>query len=261
VNHSPKNSPVVLLTGASRGIGAGAARALAARGAKLALLARSEEALKALAGELPTEVLLGALDVTDQEATARFVRQALERFGRLDALVNNAGILGPTGPTAETDLAEWRRAVEVNLLAPLTLTRCALGALRESRGRVIQVSTGAAVQPLPHFGAYCATKAGLTQLARVLALEEPAVTTLCFSPGVVDTGMQEKIRREAAPRMPEPWGRFFLDLPRQGGLQSPESAGLTLAWLALEAPREWSGQMVDGADEKLRRQAEAWACG
>ena len=147
----------------------------------------------------------------------------------------------------------------MNLLAPLALTRSALGALRDSQGRVIQVSTGAAIQPLPHFGAYCATKAALTQLARVLALEEPSVTTLCFSPGVVDTGMQEQIRREAAPRMPEPWGRYFLDLPRQGGLQSPQSAGLTLAWLALGATREWSGQMVDGDDEKIRRQAQAWA--
>lgn len=259
MNRDPQDSPVVLLTGASRGIGAEAARALAARGARLALLARSEEALKALGEELPTEVLLGALDVTDQEATARFVQETLKRFGRLDALVNNAAVLGPTGPTSETDLAGWRRAVEVNLLAPLALTRSALSALRESRGRVIQVSTGAAVQPLPHFGAYCATKAALTQLARVLALEEPSVTTLCFSPGVVDTGMQEQIRREAAPRMPEPWGRYFLDLPRQGGLQSPQSAGLTLAWLALEAPREWSGQMVDGDDQKIRRQAQAWA--
>lgn len=261
MNRDPKNPPVVLLTGASRGIGAGAARALAARGARLALLARSEEALKALAGELPTEVLLGALDVTDQEATTRFVQQTLERFGRLDALINNAAILGPTGPTSETDLSGWRQAVEVNLLGPLALTRSALGALRESRGRVIQVSTGAAVQPLPHFGAYCATKAALTHLARVLALEEPSVTTLCFSPGVVDTGMQEEIRREAAPRMPEPWRSYFLALPRQGALQSPQSAGLTLAWLALEAPLEWSGQMVDGADENLRRQAEAWARG
>jgi NAD(P)-dependent dehydrogenase (short-subunit alcohol dehydrogenase family) len=255
----PETSPVVLLTGASRGIGAQAARALAARGARLALLARSEEALKALAGELPTEVLLGALDVTDHEASARFVQETLQRFGRLDALINNAAVLGPTGPTSETDLARWRRAVEVNLLAPLALTRSALGALRDSQGRVIQVSTGAAIQPLPHFGAYCATKAALTQLARVLALEEPSITTLCFSPGVVDTGMQEEIRREAAPRMPDPWGRYFLDLPRRGALQSPQSAGLTLAWLALKAPREWSGQMVDGDDERIRRQAQDWA--
>ena len=141
----PETSPVVLLTGASRGIGAQAARALAARGARLALLARSEEALKALAGELPTEVLLGALDVTDHEASARFVQETLQRFGRLDALINNAAVLGPTGPTSETDLARWRRTVEVNLLAPLALTRSALGALRDSQGRVIQVSTGAAI--------------------------------------------------------------------------------------------------------------------
>lgn len=253
------STPVVLLTGASRGIGAEAARALAARGARLALAARSGAALQALAADLPTEVFAQALDVADPAAAASFVRQVLERFGRLDALVNNAAVLGPMGPTADADPDEWRRAVEVNLLGPLVLSQQALPALRESRGRLVQVSTGAAVQPIPHFGAYCATKAALTHLARVLALEEPRVVSLCFSPGVVDTDMQGQIRRDAAPRMPEPWGSFFLDVHRKGALQRPETAGRILAWLALEAPPEWTGQVVDGDDPNLQARASRWA--
>ncbi len=151
--------------------------------------------------------------------------------------------------------------MDVNVLGPLALIQQALPALRSSHGRLIQVSSGAATQPLPHFGSYCATKAALTQLTRVLALEEPSVASLCFSPGVVDTGMQEQIRREAAPRMPEPWGRYFLELPRRGTLQRPETAGLTLAWLAMEAPREWNGQMVDGDDPRIQQEALAWSRG
>jgi len=255
------SKPVILLTGASRGIGARAARTLADRGARLALAARSEEALQTLAEELPGEVLTQALDVADPTAAAAFVDRTLARFGRLDAVVNNAAVLGPTGPTAEIDLGAWQQAFEVNVLGPLALARRAMPALRASHGRLIQVSSGAATQPLPHFAAYCATKAALTQLTRVLALEEPTVACLCFSPGVVDTGMQEQIRTEAAPRMPEPWGRYFVDLHRRGALQRPETAGATLAWLAMEAPREWSGQMVDGDDQRLQTEALAWARG
>ncbi len=255
------STPVILLTGASRGIGAWTARVLAARGVRLALAARSGQALQTLADDLPGEVLVQALDVADPTAAAAFVDRTLERFGRLDALVNNAAVLGPTGPTAGVDLVAWKQAMEINVLGPLALIQRALPALRASHGRLVQVSSGAATQPLPHFGAYCATKAALTQLTRVLALEEPTVACLGFSPGVVDTGMQEQIRTEAAPRMPEPWGRYFLDLPRRGALQRPETTGATLAWLAMEAPREWSGQVVDGDDQRLQHEALSWARG
>lgn len=253
-------APVVLVTGASRGIGAGAARALAARGARLALCARSGQDLEALAAELSTPVLVQALDLADLEATRAFARRVLDHFGRLDGLVNNAARVGPVGPTAEVDLDSWRRSVDLNLMAPLVLARETLPALRASRGRLVQVSTGAATQPLPHFGAYCATKAALTHLARVLAVEEPEVVSLCFSPGVVDTGMQGEIRG-AADRIPEPYRSFFLDLPRRGMLTRPETAGQVLAWLALEAPREWSGQVVDGDDPQVRLRAERRAGG
>ena len=253
-------TPVILLTGASRGIGAHAARVLAARGARLALCARSREALEALVEGLPTPILAEVLDLADVEAARAFARGVLEHFGRLDGLVHNAALVGPVDPVAEVDVAAWRRSVEVNLLAPLALTRELVPALRASRGRLVAVSTGAAVQPLPHFSAYCATKAALTHLARVLAVEEPEVVSLSFSPGVVDTGMQGEIR-DSAVRIPEPYRSFFLDLPQRGMLTSPETAGQVLAWLALEAPREWSGQVVDGDDPQVRRRAERWARG
>lgn len=238
-------------------MGAAAARALAERGARLSLCARSAEELRALAAELPVETLAEVVDVADPAAARRVVGRTLERFGRLDALVNNAGVLGPIASVAEADPALWRYAVEVNLLAPLFFTREALPALRESAGRVVNVSTGAAVQPIPIFSAYCASKAGLTQLNRVLALEEPAVTFVCLSPGVVDTSMQEKIRAVAEERLPEPWSTMFMDLHQRGMLTPPDRPGRIIAWMALHAPREWSGQMVDGDDPALLEAATA----
>lgn len=228
------STPVVLVTGASRGIGAAAARALREQGARLALCART------------SAPHVEVVDVADPKACEAFVLRAADRFGRVDALICNAAVVGPLGPTALVDPAEWRHAAEVNLLGPLYLAQAALPFLRKTGGRLINVSTGAAVQPLPNASAYCATKAGLTHLTRVLALEEPDVTCLCFSPGVVDTSMQEEVRR-----LPGQWGAYFSDLHQRGMLSPPERPGRLLAWLAMQAPREWTGQMIDVEDPRL----------
>lgn len=229
------SGPVVLLTGASRGIGAAAALALAGQGARLALCSRR--------GAEGVE----AVDVTDPAACESFVRATVERFGRLDALVCNAGVVTPMGLTAEVDPAEWRHAVDVNLLGPFYLARAALPWLRQSRGRLVNVTTGAALQPLPHVSAYCASKAGVTHLTRVLAVEEPEVVCLSFSPGTVDTDMQGQVRQ-----LPGALGAYFTELQRTGQLVEPARAGRILAWLALQAPRDWSGQMIDLGDRRLR---------
>lgn len=231
-------TPVVLVTGASRGIGAATAQALREQGVRLALCARTKAPH------------VECLDVADPEACEAFVSRAVDRFGRLDALVCNAAVVGPMGPTAHVDLEQWRHAMEINVYGPLYLARAALPHLRASKGRLVNVSTGAAVQPIPHVSAYCATKAALTHLTRVLALEEPEVTCLCFSPGTVDTAMQEEVRR-----LPGQWGAYFGDLHRRGALYPPERPGRALAWLAMHAPREWTGQMIDVDDPRLGRWA------
>lgn len=247
-------SPVVLISGASRGLGAATARRLASSGARLALGARSRAALESLAlqGQGQGQALALEGDLTDPAVAARWVEATLARFGRLDALINNAAQVGPLGPLGEVEPGAWIEAVGLNLVAPSLLIRAALPALREAQGRIVNVGTGAAVQPLPGFSAYCATKAGLAHLTRVVAAEEPRVTCLSFSPGVIDTDMQACIRAEAPTRLPRDLGDFFLGLARGGALASPEVPARVLAWLCLEASPEWSGRELDVHGPELR---------
>ncbi len=239
--------PVVLVTGASRGLGAATARALAGLSADLALTARSAEALEQVAAacrERGANVVVVAGDLTDPDLPGALVARAVEAFGRLDAVVNNAGVLDPIAPLAEADHARWSFNLRLNLLAPVLLIRAALPHLRARRGRVVNVSSGAAVRAVRGWGAYCAAKAALNHVTQVLAAEEPEVTALAFRPGVVDTAMQARIREAGRGGMPPEEHRRFVELHRQGALLSPEKPARSLAALALVAPAEWSGEFL-----------------
>ncbi len=244
---------VVIVTGASRGIGAATARWLGRAGASVVVVARTEEALRQVARDverLGGRALTVAGDVSDATFCRRIVEQALDAFGRLDALVNNAAVLEPIARVAEADVAAWRYAVEVNLVAPFVLSREALPALRKARGRLINISSGAAHHPIAAWSAYCATKAGLHLFTQVVALEEPDVVAVSVHPGVVDTEMQALIRRQGEGHMaPEQVARFRR-LKERGELVSPELSGRSVAWLALHAPASMSGRFVafDDAD-------------
>lgn len=240
------SKPTVIITGASRGLGLAAAR-LAAAEANVVLMSRSAVALadaERVIEEAEGTAVAVPGDVTDEEACGQVVRTAVAEFGRIDALINNAGTIEPIAPIAEAKAEAWQRNWAVNLLGPLLLTRAALPWLREHRGRVINVSSGAAEYGLPGWGAYCAAKGALNQLTRVLAAEEPAVTAVAVRPGAVDTAMQGVIRERGATGMaPEVYKRFVKKY-EDGRLLSPEKPGAAVAALALYAPPEWSGDFV-----------------
>jgi NAD(P)-dependent dehydrogenase (short-subunit alcohol dehydrogenase family) len=240
--------PVVIVTGASRGIGAAAARWLGRAGATVILVARSRGGLDRTAGDVRAaggKAALRGADVADPRAAAAAVGLARRRFGRLDGLILNAGVLEPIARLAEASPRAWRRNLEVNLLAPFVWTRAALPLLRASRGRVVTVSSGAALKAVEGWSAYCAAKAGATHLMRVLAAEEPRVTALALRPGVVDTAMQGRIRTRGGRGMTAERLAYFQGLKAQGRLRPPDEPGRVLAWLALAAPREWSGAFLD----------------
>jgi NAD(P)-dependent dehydrogenase (short-subunit alcohol dehydrogenase family) len=167
--------------------------------------------------------------------------------------VNNAGVLEPIARLAEVDAEALWRNVTVNLFAPFLLTRTALPYLRERRGRVINVSTGAAVRPVAGWSAYGAAKAGLNLLTMTLAKEEPTITTIAVRPGVVDTEMQRQIREEGQGGMEAASHQNFMSLYEGGELLEPEVPGEVLALLALHAPREWSGRFLSWDDEEVAR--------
>jgi NAD(P)-dependent dehydrogenase (short-subunit alcohol dehydrogenase family) len=186
---------VALITGASRGLGRALARALAARGWTLVLDARGAADLDAVAGELSakSEVVAVAGDVADaghrQELTA-----VVRRLGRLDLLVNNASVLGPSPQPALADypLAELTRVYEINVVAPLALIQLLLPNLTERDGRVVNVSSDAAVEPYPGWGGYGSSKAALDQLSAILAAERPDLKVYAFDPGDMRTDLHQR---------------------------------------------------------------------
>lgn len=164
---------VVILTGASSGLGDQLARALHAAGARLVLAARRAERLEALAGELGGEHLVVPCDVADAEARTALVAAAVERFGRIDGLVNNAGVTNIT-PALKEDLDDFRRVLEVNLIAPFDLARQVAGQMRATGGgAIVNVASIVALRHLLFVpqASYAASKAGLAGITRELAAQ------------------------------------------------------------------------------------------
>jgi NAD(P)-dependent dehydrogenase (short-subunit alcohol dehydrogenase family) len=176
-------------------------------------------------------------------------------------VVNNAGILVPIAPIADGDPKLWERNMAVNVLGPLMLTQAALPHLRQRSGRVINVSCGAAISVIPGWAAYSAATAALDHLTRVLAKEEPSITTVAFRPGVVDTAMQATIRSDGARGMPEEAHARFVRYHEEDGLLPPEVPGCALAVLALYAPHQWTGSFLAWNHEDLRSLVRQFACG
>jgi len=191
---------VALVTGASRGLGEGATRALAAQGAAVMLLARDGAAVEAVAREIVAaggraEAL--ACDVADYAAVERAAQTTRERLGGLDILVNNAGVIEPIADLATSDPAAWANNIQINLVGAYHVVRAVLGGmLAGGGGTIVNVSSGAANRPLEGWSAYCAGKAGLAMVTRAIALETAGggIRIFGFSPGTIDTDMQVKIR-------------------------------------------------------------------
>lgn len=259
--------PTVLISGASRGLGAATARIAAEMGAQVALMARSDDDLQQVAKEIEDrkgQALPVVGDVSSAADCRRVVAAVIERFGRLDALVNNAGILSPIAPIADAEPEAWEQNLAVNVMGPFLLTQAALPHLRQQQGRVLTVSSGAAVSVIRGWAAYCAAKAAVNHFTRVLAAEEPKITAMAFGPGLVNTAMQELIRREGAAGMPEEVHAQFVRNLADGDLLPPEVPGCALAVLAFHAPHEWSGSFLPRSDEQvlsLVRQYAATPCG
>lgn len=244
----------ILITGASRGLGAATARIAAELGAGVVLNARSEADLEAVVADIQAaggEALAVAGDVSQLEVCHRLVEQTINHFGALDGLVNNAGIIEPIAAVSDGTPEAWERNLAINVLGPVTLTQAALPHLRPRAGRVVNVSSGAAVRPIPGWSAYCAAKAALNMFNSSLAVEEEAITAIAFRPGVIDTDMQVAIREQGATGMPPDEHARFLRFHQDGDLRPPEVVGRTLAVLALSAPHEWSGEFLGLQEDRV----------
>jgi NAD(P)-dependent dehydrogenase (short-subunit alcohol dehydrogenase family) len=239
---------VALVTGASRGIGAAVVVELARLGIVPVLAVRRPDSAQDTVAAVKAqgiEALVVACHVEDLQQARSAVSATMDRFGRLDILINNAGVVDPMGPVGEVDAAQWDQAIRINLTGPYLMIDAALDALKKSpTGTVINVSTGAAHAPRLGWSAYCSSKAGLAMLTRCLALEwgPNGVAAFGLQPGMVDTGMQTQIRAAKVNEVSH--------VPREQ-LAKPERAAKLIAWLADQRPMDLNGQDLTIRDAAL----------
>lgn len=193
---------MIVVTGASRGLGAGLAAAFAAAGFRLGLCARS-----APVPPPGSAVVATAADVTDAAAVESFAAEVHDRLGPIALWVNNAGVLGPVRPLRDADPVEVATNLEVNVLGVVHGTQAFLRHRSDHDPVLVNISSGAATAPYAGWGAYCTAKAAVEQLTAVVAVEEPGIRAYAVAPGVVDTDMQAEIRATPPERFPAV-GRF-----------------------------------------------------
>jgi NAD(P)-dependent dehydrogenase (short-subunit alcohol dehydrogenase family) len=237
---------VVIVTGASRGIGAAVARIAADQGAHVVGVARSADALRAVLADLPTASRAVVGDVADP-ATADAAVAAAGELGRLWGLVNNAGIGSGYKPAVDTTLAEWDEVMRVNLLGAVSFARAAGTALVASGGggRIVNISSIAGLTGLPNIAPYNATKAAMDALTRTMAVELGAAGVCCNSiaPGTIGTELVDELL-VANPALKE---RFIAKTPL-GRIGATDEAAWPIVFLLTDAAAFVSGQtiVVDG---------------
>jgi len=195
----PLANRIALVTGASRGIGYAAARALARAGAHIVAVARTQGGLEELDDDIRKDggnATLVPLNLTDSDGIARLGAALNDRHGKLDILVGNAGVSGPSSPLGHIDMKPWNDVLAVNVSANFQLIRCMEPLLRKSdAGRAVFITSGAASKASAYLGPYAASKAALETLARVWA-SETASTPLrvnLFNPGPIRTRMRATV--------------------------------------------------------------------
>ena len=236
----------VAITGASRGIGAAAARAFAAAGANVVLMARDREAIAGLAGEIGKAALAVPSDVTRYWEVDAALTAAVETFGGLDALVNNAGVIEPISPIGSADPVAWGQLIDINLKGVFHCARAAVPLMVDrGGGTILNVSSGAAVTPLEGWSAYCASKAAVRMFTASLHTELGArgVRALGLSPGTVATDMQREIKASGVnPVSRLDWSDHI----------PPEWPAQALVWMCGPEADPWLGEDIRLRDPDVR---------
>jgi 3-oxoacyl-[acyl-carrier protein] reductase len=243
------NGRVAIVTGAGRGIGRAIAVAFAQQGARLYLAARTSSDLVETASachEVGGQAHMVITDVASWDQVQSLVAIAIQEARQVDILVNSAGIYGPIGPTAEIDLFEWKRAVEINLFGPLYLCHALMPhMMQRKQGKIILLGGGGATTPLPNFSSYAASKAGLARLADTLAeeLKPFNVQVNVIAPGLVDTKLQNEVL-QAGSRAGGLLEKIKQARETGKGAVSPEIAAELAVFLASEASGKLTGKLI-----------------
>ncbi|TFK55951.1 short-chain dehydrogenase [Heliocybe sulcata] len=243
-----QRKPVVVVTGASKGIGLAVTRILLeSLDAVVVAISRTKTAeLEDLSKAHISTLSTVECSVADAKGLTEAMASAEKTHKHIDGIILNAGVLDPLGRIDSADVDAWKSHFDVNFFSLLTALKATLPALRRSElgGKVVFVSSGAAVGGTAAWGAYNASKAAMNSLCRTLAQEEPDVVSVALRPGMVDTGMQEALRSEGRAHMKEQDHTRFTEAYSSGKLVKPEDSGHVIAALALKADKSLSGQFV-----------------
>jgi 3-oxoacyl-[acyl-carrier protein] reductase len=243
------NGQVAIITGGGRGIGRAIAQELAKEGMKVVVSARTRNQLDetvALIQQQGGQAISFALDITDQPAIERMVRETTRQYGQVDLLVNNAAISGDEAPVWDVDAADWWHVLEVNLEGPFLCARAVLpGMISRQRGRIINVSSGIGSDPTASYSAYSVSKAALFRLTDCLAEMTAAhgVHVFAISPGLVKTEMSQGLP-------------YYKDIPDSDWVPVERAAKLCV-FLATGKADRLSGRYVHVTDDVTEMVAHA----
>ncbi|WP_299650382.1 SDR family oxidoreductase [uncultured Tateyamaria sp.] len=236
----------VLITGASRGIGADTARVFAQAGANVALVARGADAITSLAEEIGPQALALPCDVSTYADVSDAVAATRDKFGGLDVLIGNAGVIEPISHLATADPDAWGHVIDINLKGVFFGMRAALpGMLEAGGGTILTISSGAAHGPVEAWSHYCASKAGAAMLTRCLDKENggKGIRAMGLSPGTVATQMQREIKASGINPVSQ------LDWSDHIPADWPAKA---LLWMCSADADDWVGQEISLRDPDIR---------
>ena len=234
----------VLITGASRGIGESAARYFADAGANVVLLARSDAAISDLARDIGAAALAIPCDVSRYADVEAAMRTAVDHFGALDVVINNAGVIEPIAPLATSDPAAWGHVIDINLKGVYHGMRAAMPLMQAAGGgTIITISSGAAHNALEGWSHYCASKAGAAMLTMCAHKEGAGIRAMGLSPGTVATEMQREIKASGInPVSAMEWQDHI----------PPEWVAKALLWMCTTDADDYLGQEISLRDEGIR---------
>jgi NAD(P)-dependent dehydrogenase (short-subunit alcohol dehydrogenase family) len=242
---------VTVVTGASQGLGKAIAREFVSEGAHIALCARDEQMIHAVADGLKgfahagQQIIGASCDVSVEEEVKRFFHWVQSRLGPVNVLVNNAGVYGPKGESEKVDFREWARAIEINLYGTFLPCRFAIRQMKQlGRGKIINLSGGGATAPLPRISSYAASKAAVVRLTETLAeeLRDFSIDVNAIAPGALNTRLLDEILKAG----PDAVGKQFFEK----SLKQRDSGGVPLE-KAARLSVYLASKMSDGISGKL----------
>ncbi|GAV29667.1 hypothetical protein PMKS-003169 [Pichia membranifaciens] len=255
---------VIIVTGASRGMGKSMAEILlrSSDSCKIVLVARSGDRLQEFVDSLTEKekarVHFVAGDLTDAKTLDQLVDESVAKFGKINSVIFNAGILEPIAHIEKIDISQMKKLFDVNFFSLVELTQRLLPVLRETAKQdgvpatCVYVSSSASEVRYDGWLAYGSSKAAVNHLAMDLDAEESLVRAISIDPGVVDTGMQVNIRENLGKGMKADAHKKFIEFHEKGQLLKPEVPGGVCALLALKGvPNDLGGKYLEHCDESL----------